>query len=274
MRRFYSSIALIIGAAALVASCSDSTAPSGTETPDVAALLSEMSLSSVVGGPAAASVPVAGAFLDVGPSAGRNACTFSSASGGFTCPAVSINGLTFTRSYWLLDGAGQPQSKPDANTASIRTLTTVKGTLTVSRPDGGPTSSVTVDRTEDMTLSAIRTTHRTLNGTATSKTAGTLTTVNGTLDSRSESTERIVNLVLPDPRSGKRWPQSGQIIVDATSTVTPNGQQTFTSTTHTEISYDGTSVVTITLTTGFGTRTCKIDMTKPSPGVCFVDARA
>lgn len=265
------SVTLVVVIAALAASCSDSsTGPSNPGTPDVAELLGEMSLSSVAG-PAASGVPVAGAFVSSGPPIGPSACAFSSTTGAFTCPTVTLNGLTFTRTYWLLDGAGQPQSKPDASTASIRTLTTVKGTLTVALPELSPTRSLDVDRTEDMTLSGIRTTHRTLNGTATSKTSGTVTNNGETLTSRTESTERVVNLVLPDRRSGQRWP-TGKIIVDATSMATRNGQQSFTSTTHTEITYNGTSLVTITVTSGFGTHTCTIDLTKPGPGACVFGA--
>jgi hypothetical protein len=194
-------------------------------------------------------------------SANANACTFSSASGAFTCPSVTVNGITFTRSFILRDAAGQVQSAFGPNVASIQTLTTVKGTITAT--SSGGTSSFVIDRSEDMTLSGIRTPDRTLNGHALSTLSGTFAGPGGNVLVNVRSTETTENLVLPKAKSGSRWPQRGTITSVVESSVTPNGQQRFESSMRQTITFNGTSVVTITITSGFGTVSCQIDLAKP-----------
>lgn len=256
--------ALMLAATLLVVSCSDSsTGPSNPEVPDLASLLDQMSLSTV-GGTATASAEVAGAALG-GPRVAPDACAF--AEGWFVCPTVTVNGLTFTRKFQLKNAAGQVQSRPDRSTASIQTVATAKGTLTVTRPGIG-TNTHSLDRSEDMTLSGIQAKNPTLNGIAHSITSSMVESPNGTLQSHTESTETTRNLVLPNRRAGERWPLGGTVTVEAVTTVSPNGQQRFTSELKVQFAYNGTKWVTVTMTTAFGTSVCKIDMESPAAVFC------
>jgi hypothetical protein len=261
--------ALFVAGALLVASCSEPTAPSDPGTADLTSLLNDMSLGNVPGASAVGS-PVAGVVLATGPSVAANACTFSSDAGQFVCPTVTVNGLTFTRKFILRDATGHVQSQFGPSVASIQSLTTVKGTVTSSSQPGG-SGTFTVDRSEDMTLTGIHTENRTLNGGASSKLDGTIVGPSGSLQLSISSTETTEKLVLPKPRSSNRWPQSGTITSVMEMSMTPNGQQRIASSSRHTITFNGTSVVTITITSGFGTGTCTIDLAQPGPQqVCVV----
>ena len=255
LRRF----APVLAAAAFAVSCSDSsTAPSSQQPADLTTLLGEMTLPSVSAA-ADAAMPAAGTMLGARPAIVPDACAYSRATESFVCPTVTVNGLTLTRSFKLFDAAGHTQSKFDANTAAIETISSMKGTLTVAGT-GAPAYSI--DRAEDMTLSGIKTNTRTLNGTATMKLDGTITTSNGTVQMHVDQTETTSNLELPNPRTGSRWPK-GTITMNSTTTFTPNGEQTVTSQVESKIVFDGQGKATITISTGFGTVTCTIDLSNP-----------
>jgi hypothetical protein len=128
-----------------------------------------------------------------------SACTYVAASQSFTCPTQTVNGVTITLSYTLLDAAGHPQSSPNiATTAAVRTLSTVKGTLTLLPGNAGAISgTLTLDRTEDMTLSGLLTGVHTLNGTA-SVTSVSVATLDGqSINFTSVDKSTTTNVVLP-----------------------------------------------------------------------------
>ena len=269
----FARLSLLFAAALVVASCSDSsTGPDDPGSADLTTLLNDMSVGAV--GSASAIGTSAGvvAFGAVpSASANANACTFATATGAFACPSVTVNGVTFTRSFILRDAAGQVQSAFGPNVASIQTLTTMKGTVTATSPGG--TSSFAIERSEDMTLSGIRTADRTLNGHALSTMSGTFGGPGGNVLLNVRSTETTENLVLPKPKSASRWPQRGTITSVVESSVTPNGQQRVESSMRRTITFNGTSVVTVSITSGFGTTTCQIDLAKPGQ-VCVVTVGA
>lgn len=258
----------LLAATALFAGCSESsTGPSTPNVPDVASLLAEMS-SSGIGSAVSVASPEVGVVFSSSPSFGPGNCVFDASSGFFVCPTITSNGLTFTRMFRLLDAANHAQSKPSAETVAIETKSTVVGTLTFTGRTEG-TSTVAIDRRDDMTLSGIQTTKHTLNGTAETTIDGTLGTTLGPVRLKSIQTELTNNVVLPNARAGQKWPQSGSVQVDQTTTVTPNGQQSLTTATRETITFNGTSTVTITMTTGFGTVTCHYDLANPAtPGSC------
>lgn len=259
--------ALLLAGALLGASCSEpTTGPSDPGTVELTSLLNDMSLGNVPGASAIGS-PVAGVVLATGPSVVADACPFSSGTGQFDCPTVTVNGLTFTRSFILRDAAGQVQSQFGPNVASIQTLTTVTGTVTSSGQPGG-TSTFSINRSEDMTLSGVHSEKRTLNGHALSTLDGTVVGPSGSLQMSVKSADTTKDLVLPKPRSSNRWPQSGTITSELKTSLTPNGQQRIESSTRHTITFNGTSVVTITITTGLGVVTCQIDLAKPGVQTC------
>jgi hypothetical protein len=260
-RPSHSRVALLLAAAVLAAGCSDSATAPTNQPAELGALLNEMSASgmSVAAG---ASLPPASAVVTARPGIVPNACPYDNATQRFVCPTVTVNGLTFTRSFQLLDVAGEPHSKFEAAVVAIRTFSTVRGTLT-NTTAGGSTSVHAIDRQEVMTLSGIRTDRHTLNGVATSLVEGTITTARGTVHTKTTQTETTTNLVLPNPRTGSRWP-IGSVTVESTSEVTANGEDKVTSHMTATITFDGTKRAKITVSTGFGTFSCTIDLENPA----------
>ena len=252
-------LALLLAAAVLAAGCSDSATGPTNQPADLSALLDEMSAPSMSVA-AGTSMPVASAAVTTRPRTVPSACPYDNATQRFVCPAVTVNGLTFTRSFQLLDVANTPHSRFEASVVAIRTFSTVKGTLT-NAATGGP--AYAIDRQEVMTLSGIRTDRHTLNGVATSLVEGTITTARGTVHTKTTQTETTTNLVLPNPRTGSRWP-IGSVTVESMSEVTANGEQKVTSSSTATITFDGTNKATITISTGLGTFTCTIDLANPT----------
>ena len=254
--------------AALVAACSDSsTGPSTPNVPDVASLIGEMSVSGI-GSAVSVASPEVGLVFSASPTFAPANCVFAPSTGYFVCPTITSNGLTFTRMFRLLDAANNPQSKPSEQTVAIETKSAIMGTLTFNERTSG-TSTVAIDRSDDMTLSGIQTTKHTLNGRAATKIDGTMSTALGPTHVTTNQTELTTNIVLPNAKAGQRWPQSGSVQIDQTTSVTPNGQQSFTTITRETITFNGTSVVTVTMVTGFGTLTCHFDLANPAaPSSC------
>jgi hypothetical protein len=249
---------LLLCAGTLVAAgCSDNaTSPSSPNLPDVASLLVEMSpakLSAV----ASLAEPIVGASLQSIGTPDPAKCPYAASTGFFVCPAVTTNGLTFTEMFRLIDDAGNSQATPDAQTSAIETKSTVTGTLTSTPAGGSAPSTYNVDGSSDQTLSGIRTDKHTLNGITTTHVTGALRigTVLVPLDEK--TTETTTNLVLPNTKAGQKWPQSGTVTVDVSRN--PNDPQ-LTEVLHMQVAFDGTSVVTVTVTDYFGTRSCKVDL--------------
>ena len=259
-----SRVVLLTVAGLVLAACSDGpTGPSTPSTPDVAALLGEMSPASV-GDAAALASPIAGISRTTIPGVDPGKCAYSAASGFFECPTVTVNGLTFTRKFRLIDAAGNSQSKPDGQTSAIQTIESVDGTLTTTVSGAVPSSSqLTIHGTSDHTLSGIRADQHTLNGTSTHNVTGTVRFGDVEMPINSTVTERITNLLLPNPRAGRRWPK-GLITIDEVSGPIV-GDPSANISSHTEITFDGTSIVTVKVTYSFGTITCTFDLEKQAP---------
>lgn len=199
-------------------------------------------------------------------------CTYSESDGRFVCPEVNRNGIVITRQFTLYDAAGNVQSQHDRlTTASMRTETTAKGTGTGR--DGG---TVTVDRSGVMVVSGMEgeETQRTMNGVEHGTMAREFTGRDGAAVRMghvvADSTQ---NLVVPVPRERERpWPLSGVRVHAVTSTNSVGGAEPRTMTHVVRETFDGTSVVTVEITTDRGTISCTRDLanhtsTCPMPGM-------
>jgi hypothetical protein len=254
---------LLVAVAATWVGCSDNPTGPTTSVPDVASLLGEMS-SSTLSFAASFAAPLGAGLNTSAVDPGK--CQYSATSGFFECPTVTINGLTFTRSFRLIDDAGNSQSKPDTHTSAFETKTAVDGTMSTTMPGGaaGPSSSMnyTLHEKSDQTLSGIQTNAHTLNGTS-------VTSVNGTMQVGTDAfpidqtvNETTANLVLPNAKAGQRWPQSGTITIETVlGTVASSGSSTM------QITFNGTSVVTIKSTSFGVTTTCHVDLANPTAGL-------
>ncbi|HEY4320587.1 MAG TPA: hypothetical protein VGM77_05345 [Gemmatimonadales bacterium] len=161
---------------------------------------------------------------------GLTGCSF--ADGMFTCPAVTRNGLTVTRTITLLDSTGTAQATYDSlTTASIHVVADLSGSPT----HGGWTA--TVSRHRDFTVTGLlgSETTRTVNGTGNE-------TVSRSHVNRNDSTRSyditgnstITDVVMPVSATtgGNGYPVSGSItrIMTITLTSGPHSGRTVTRT--------------------------------------------
>jgi hypothetical protein len=174
---------------------------------------------------------------------------------------VAVNGLTVTQSFVLLDASGAPQSAfSRTGTAAVRTSTKLTGTLAAS---GG---SLTVDQSQELTLSGLLTGVHVLNGTSL---AHVVSAGGGGTPAPFTATTKttIANLVLPVPRAGGQpsWPTSGTITLDMMTQLSALGGPV---TTHSVITFDGTSKVVVTFDEGGVLERCTIDLAGKAAPVC------
>jgi hypothetical protein len=251
-----------------LAACSD--APSGptpSSIPDVAALLAEMSAPSIAVARGLAGGDVSFDVIRM-PGTDHAVCTYSASSGYFECPNIVTSGLTITRKYRLLDAAGNAQSQPDGNTSAIETKGTVDGTLSSTFDGATPsTSRSEVHGASADTLSGVGTDTHTLHGVSTMTVKGSVQAGSTVFPIDDSQKLTIANVVLPNAKKGQKWPQSGSIIADESSNAS---DPLFANSSHVVITFDGTSVVTMTMTSGFTTLTCRFDLAAPtvSTGSC------
>ena len=260
--------ASIVGAAVLTTACG-SDAPSGptaTASFDVAAAIAEIGR----GTPTAARAEMGTSASIAGSPVEPSTCTYSASSQSFTCPAQTTNGITVTLSYTLLDAAGHPQSAPNvATTAAVRTLSTVKGTITLQPASSGSLGgTLTIDRTDDMTLSGLLTGVHTLNGTATGTSESKTTLAGKTIDVTSVDKSTTTNVVLPSSGSSSLWPLSGTITSDQTLASVTGSLIGISTTIHAVMTFNGSANMTVAITIGSATSTCTINLQNPTATTC------
>jgi hypothetical protein len=254
---------------AIVAGCTDSTAPASSAPLDLASVVSQLSysgLASVPGAATLASIPATVTPPIVAPAA----CPFAAGT-GFTCPAVTAGGLTFNVSFFLYDAAGQPQTQVGiiSSTASVRTIVDTKGTVALPTASGG--GSVAITDHSDNTLSGLQGTNLVINGRSTSHydvtpdVSGTNPAVHSTVD----ATTVTLNVVFPgSSASNGGYPLSGTITSDVSTASTVGAFPQLSVTVHLVLTFDGTSTPTVTIRLGDITKTCKVSLTGQSAPVC------
>jgi hypothetical protein len=232
--------------AAFAAACSDSTAPA-RQPADLGEVLGEMSVPSV----AAALVPTMPAMPDASAPT-PSSCSYDTGTQRFYCPGVTVSGVTFTRSFALLNAAGTAQSQYDAATTdAVNVNTSLMGNFTANG------STVSVAGNENLTLKGLLSGVHTLAGTSLINVTGTDATI-GAPYILSVSTT-VNDLVLPDSRADK-WPKSGSVTVDATHALAGT-----TTTSHLTATFNGTSKVNVSLTSGGITVSCIVDLASQNP---------
>jgi hypothetical protein len=250
--------ALALGSLAGACSSDSSVAPD-KQPADLTQVLTEMtlpSLSSVMAPTARlGGVPLPSLAVPV-----PSGCSYAASSGSFVCPAVSLNGLSFTRSFTLLDASGAAQSGFDpATTAAVRMHTTTSGTVASAG------STTTIDGVQDMTVSGLTTGIHVLDGTSTMHVTGSIGTgfASGPLPMDMTMTTTIAKLVLPNAASGSQYPASGTITIDETGPLAGSGQGL-----QIQMTFSGTGTVVVTITDGSFTSRCTVDLASGSAGSC------
>lgn len=240
-------------ALAFVASaCSDSPTQPEALSADLTAALSEISVSTMVPASLGTRVPFAGAMPLVSPQSTH--CAFASSTQSFVCAPMSLNGVTIERGFTLLSASGAPQSAFErGSTAAIRSTSSVTGTMTYGA------DVLTIDQHETMTLSGLLTGDHVLDGTQvahfTSTTAGRMMdeTVNTTIAG------------LRPPAAGSSYPRSGTVTT-VVSSGSLGGVSIGSSTL--VMTFNGTSTVTLTITTGGVTQHCTLNMAGTGAMAC------
>ena len=231
--------------AALAAACSDSTAPA-RQPADLGQVLNGMSVPSfatlVPGMPA---TPGASAITP-------SSCSYDAATQRFNCPVETVTGVSFTRWFTLLNAAGIPQSQYDAaSTDGVHLNSSIQGSFTANG------SKVIVAGNEDLTLRGLLSGAHTLAGTSLLNFNGTDAATGNPFILSVSST--IDDLVLPDTPAD-RWPKSGSVIVHATHLMAGT-----TTSSQLSATFNGTSKVAVSLTTGGLTVTCTVDLASEHP---------
>ena len=268
MPRFRRSPLTLVVAGALLAACSGSdgpTTPTSGDPVNVAQLFGELAPP----GATNALLLSSGLSLPATSAANGASCPYDAASKSFVCAPVTSNGLTVTTSYQLLDAAGKPQdaSADRRTTAAMHTVSTISGTLTLP-PGTGTTAAgpLTISGKQDMTLSGLLGSTHTLNGTATTTIHGTFTLGSGVTTLNSTTTQTMRDVVYPAATTGApSYPTSGTVTIDGTSSF---GTAAPALTTHLVMTFNGTSTVTLTMSTGGSTERCTINLATQAPPVC------
>lgn len=182
-------------------------------------------------------------------------CPFDATSQFFVCSPLAGNGLTLNQRFTLQSASGGRQSAFDAATTSgLHLENAVTGT-----PSDDPT--VTVDGQQVLDLTGLGTLRHTLNGTSL-----TLTTAQ-TSGSQPAAERRtsITDLVIPVVAAGAptSWPLSGTIDTRSRSISASGDTTVFIAT----MRFDGSSIVTLTITVPGGIQTCRVNIAMLSPGV-------
>jgi hypothetical protein len=255
--RYLHSAAMVLLAASLHA-CSDSTGPGDEPPASLSEVLLEASdpmLTELAsrGGVGPVSMTTDTRFTPGG-------CTYDAGTQRFVCATNASSGLTFERSFVLFDAAGSRQSRFDpASTASVQTKTHVFGTMTSSN------SRMTVDDTDERTVSGLLSDRHVLNGASMLSMTGTLAAPGapaGVLSLRTST--KTENLMLPSRTS--RWPGPGTMTTESTSSFSDLLGPPVMS--RMKMTFTGTKCATIEMRFGDDVQTSTIDLSNPNAMTC------
>ena len=182
-------------------------------------------------------------------------CPFDGASQFFVCSPLSGGGLTLNQRFTLLDASGGKQSAFDEKTTTgLHLENAVAGTTTFG---------ATIDGQQLLDLTGLGTARHTLNGTS-----FTLSSVINSSTGLADNTERkatITDLVLPVVAAGApvAWPLSGMIDTRSRSVTAQGDTSVFIAT----MRFDGSSLITLTVTVPGGIQTCRVNLAFMQGGI-------
>ena len=182
-------------------------------------------------------------------------CPFESTSQFFVCSPLSGGGLTLNQRFTLLDaGAGKQVAFDAKTTTNLHLENSVAGIWK---------DTLTVDGQQVLDLAGLGTSRHTLNGSSLTLTSSS----NPATPGQPTNTERkttIVNLVLPVVAAGAptAWPLSGTIDTRSRS-ITADGDTTIFIAT---MRFDGSSVVSLTITVPGGLQSCRVNLANMPAG--------
>jgi hypothetical protein len=238
----------LVSVAGIVTACNE---PSAPQPRDLAQVLDEVSILGVY---TSDLVDYFGGALLPPHTTSASACPFDAQSQGFVCAPITSGGITFQRSYQLLDGSGAPQAAFDAaSTAAVRTTTEVTGT----RAMGGGTMDVV--HHAEQTIGGLLATAWSIEREATTR-------LINTFDSETDTshTTTAVDLTLPRPTPAVQVTYPTGTITSVLTASYIVGDTFSMATT-----FNGTTTATIVLGVGGVTQTCTINLAqRTAPLVC------
>ena len=180
-------------------------------------------------------------------------CPFDPATQFFVCQQLTAGGLTLTQRFTLLDASGAKQSAFGETTRGFHLENSVAGTWA---PDA---STTTVDGQQTLDLTGLGSSKHTLNGTSLTLTSEVNPNLGAASPAQVEYKTTITDLVIPVVASGAptAWPLSGTIDLRSRR-VNAQGNVSVSIATMT---FDGSSVVTLTMTVPGGIQTCRANIT-------------
>lgn len=185
-----------------------------------------------------------------------SACTFDVSTGRFTCPDVSHDGLTLSRSVAFYDANGAAMSAyNDTLTASANFQVAVHGVRVATY------GADTLSRQRDMTATGLlgHETSRTWNGTGIRADAGYRVDSTRTRTYHTTDTTTFASIVVDLPRTQYPFPMSGTItrkIAGSGSVQRSTVTRTFTFSRTVTITFNGTRYVPMTV----GTKNFVLDL--------------
>ncbi len=223
----------------LAAGCGES-----LEARNMATLDSLFAIVSLVQTAGSAANVAGGGYVVPSGSPKSSECKLEVASVRFGCLSSGLQGITITTYYQLLDAAALPQSSFDpATTSALRVVTNVSGLLNYTVP---------LTFHAERTLSGLRQGNLVLDGVS--------NTTQSIPFASFAASETMSGLAIPAAASGKRWPESGQVITDVSKT--PGGLSRITMT------FNGTTSAAMQIETSQGTTTCSADLNSPGTTRC------
>jgi hypothetical protein len=240
-------LSAIVFTAAAVACGGDSTGPTSNGPATLSQALAELTIPALaVGGLSLVDIDTPAASLE------PTTCPYSAEVQSFVCAPISESGITVKQSFTLLSASGAKQSAFDpASTASIRVAASVEGTVVA------PGISLAVSGQRETTLSGLDSGAHVLNGWVTDLITGTVEEETETYPVSMRVNTSIFELVLPayEAGNGRVWPSSGRITgyVNGSVGPLPVSQETV-------ILFRGTSEANVSVSSGFLSKTCKVDL--------------
>jgi len=175
-------------------------------------------------------------------------CPLDSTTSSFVCAPLSGRGLTLNQRFTLLDSAGARQTAFDGNTTKSVSVTSIVGGTTING-----TLTITVDGKQTLDLVGLGSLRHKLNGT--SVTEATIADAAGGTSATTTIQTTIVDLVIPvlEPDKPPPWPLSGMIDIRSFTNHDLTGSLAIA-----ELTFHGSSIVTLTQTVTGGIVTCQL----------------
>ncbi len=183
-------------------------------------------------------------------------CTLDSATYIYSCPSVTLHGLSRVWTVEFFDSTGAPMlAFNDTTTASVHITATASGVLTTAH------GADTVSRTRDLTVSGLlgRNTTRTWNGTGSDTSSAYWADSVATRTANVSAASSLTDLVVTLPRSTNPYPTAGTITRDVTGTATISRDgitKSLTVTRTVTITFNGTEFVPLMV----GTQSFTLDL--------------